>query len=393
MIYRFADCELDLSTHALRRGGAGVHVEPQVFDLIALLAREAPGLVGYDAMIAEIWGGRIVSDATLAARISAARAAVGDDGKRQAVIRTQARRGVQIVVPVARDGAAEAAKPTGAARQAIRYARSPDGVAIAWAEVGAGPPLMRAGHWLSHLEHDWDSPVWRPLLDRLSAGRRLVRYDPRGTGLSDRTLGEAELEGLTDDMETVADAAGLDRFPIFAISQSVPVALAFAARRPERVSRLCLLNGFVTGPTANGEDGKTETMVGMIRSGWAVPGSAFMKATATLFMPRSTPDELASFEEMQGLSADAETAAELRRRIARIDVADRLDRVTCPVLVLHCAGDAIQDAEQSRALARRLPNARFHLWDSPNHVVVPSDPAWALTLDELDRFLAEDEGP
>ncbi|MDF0602730.1 alpha/beta fold hydrolase [Psychromarinibacter sp. C21-152] len=400
MRYVFGDCELDFSAYALRRAGAEVHVEPQVFDLIACLVRAGGELVSYDGLIAEVWGGRIVSDATLAARISAARAALGDDGKRQAVIRTVPRRGVQLAVPVSEavaeavaEGGAEAApaeKPLcdAAKRQVIRYTTSRDGTGIAWAETGEGPPLLRAGHWLSHLEHDWSSPVWRPLLDRLATGRRLIRYDPRGTGLSDRALGGASVEEFADDLEAVADAAGLDRFPVYAISQSVPIALTFAARRPERVSRLILLNGLVKGSTARGEAEKTETMVGMIRTGWAVPGSAFMRAVATLFMPRSTPEELASFEEMQGLSATADVAAELRRTIGGIDVSAVLDKVTCPALIMHCAGDAIQSPDQSKLLARMLPDAEFHLVDSPNHVVVPSDPVWGDCLDAFDRFLA-----
>ncbi|MAQ85614.1 MAG: hypothetical protein CMH12_20530 [Maritimibacter sp.] len=384
MRIRFADCELDLARHSLLRAGAPVHVEPQVFDLIACLVAARGALVTYDDLIAQVWQGRIVSDATMAARISAARAAVGDDGRRQAVIRTLPRRGVQLAVPVEADGA-----PTGAAarRQSIRYTTSRDGTAIAWAETGDGPPLLRGGHWLSHLEHDWDSPVWQPVLDDLSRGRRLIRYDPRGTGLSDRVLNEADVDRLADDLEAVADAAGLDRFPIYAISQSVPVAIAFAARHPERVSRMVLVNGLVLGSTAAGDRARTDTMVGMIRSGWAVPGSAFMKAMATVFMPRATPDELASFEEMQGLSASADIAAGIRTVIADIDVRDRLERIACPVLVMHSSGDSVQDPEQSKLLARRVPDAEYHLLDSPNHVLVPSDPMWARCVSEVDRFL------
>ncbi|WP_425050210.1 alpha/beta fold hydrolase [Psychromarinibacter sp. S121] len=381
----FADCELDLAQHSLLRGGAPVHVEPQVFDLIACLVAARGALVTYDDLIAQVWQGRIVSDATMAARISAARAAVGDDGRRQAVIRTLPRRGVQLAVPVA---GGDSPKGATARRQSIRYTTSRDGTAIAWSETGEGPPLLRGGHWLSHLEYDWDSPVWQPVLDDLSRGRRLIRYDPRGTGLSDRVLNDADVEKLADDLEAVADAAGLDRFPLYAISQSVPVAIAFAARRPERVSRMVLVNGLVQGSTAAGDKARTDTIVGMIRSGWAVPGSAFMKAVATVFMPRATPEELASFEEMQGLSASADIAADIRTVIAEIDVRDRLEKVTCPVLVMHSSGDSVQDPEQSKLLARRLPDAEYQLLDSPNHVLVPSDPMWARCAKEVDRFLA-----
>ncbi len=353
-------------------------------------------LVSYDDLIARVWNGRIVSDATMAARISMARKAVGDDGKRQEVIRTVPRRGVQLAVPVADlpDAAQSGSEITlqdAKLHQVIRYTASRDGTGIAWAECGDGPALLRGGHWLGHLEHDWSSPVWRPLLDRLSSGRRLVRYDPRGTGLSDRQMNGATVEELADDMEAVANAAALETFPIYATSQSVPVALAFAARRPERVSRLILLNGFVQGSTARGELQRTETMVGMIRAGWGVPGSAFMRALATVFMPNSTSMELDSLMQMQTLSATADLAAELRQIIGMIDVRQCLEKVKCPTLVMHFSGDQVQAPEQSRIMARNLKDAEFQLLESSNHVLVPSDPIWATCLDEIDRFLAAGE--
>ena len=195
MRYAFAECELDLGAHVLSRAGAAVHVEPQVFDLIACLLRADGGLVSYDDLIAQVWGGRIVSDATMAARISAARAAVGDDGKRQAVIRTVPRRGVQMAVPVvAANGAGPVARPAADLVQEVRIATSADGSGIAWSSIGAGPPLLRAGHWMTHLERDLDSLIWRPWIEALGRGRRLIRYDPRGTRVSDRTCGPRSLD-------------------------------------------------------------------------------------------------------------------------------------------------------------------------------------------------------
>lgn len=393
MRFAFAHCELDLDAHSLCLSGVALHVEPQVFDLIACLVRARGKLVSYDDLVAEVWNGRIVSDATMAARISMARKAVGDDGKRQGVIRTVPRRGVQLVVPVTevRDNLQVGLRATRQERnrsQIIRYTTSKDGTGIAWAECGDGPALLRGGHWLGHLEHDWSSPVWRPLLDRLSSGRRLVRYDPRGTGLSDRQMNGATVEELADDMEAVADAAALETFPIFATSQSVPVALALAARRPERVSRLILLNGLVQGSTARGEIEMTETIVGMIRTGWGIPGSAFMRALATVFIPNATSAELDSLIQMQALSATADVAAELRQTIGTIDVVHCLEKVTCPTLVMHFSGDQVQSPEQSRLIARMLKNAEFHLLESQNHILVPSDSIWATCLDEIDRFMA-----
>lgn len=390
----FADCELNLSAHTLTRAGELVHVEPQVFDLIACVAKAGGALVSYDDLIAEVWQGRIVSDATIAARISAARTAIGDDGKRQQVLRTVPRRGVQMVVPVSETSVEGATadctpSPSVSRTQIIRYTQSHDGTGIAWAESGEGPPLLRAGHWMSHLEHDWTSPVWQPFLDRLSNQHRLVRYDPRGTGLSDRTLNNATIEELADDMQAVADAAGLRTFPIFAASQSVPIALTFAARCPERVSKLVLLNGLIRGSSARGDVDQTEALLAMIRNGWGKPGSPFMRAITTVFVPDATREEIDSLMEMQALSATADLAADLRQTIGAIDVTDCLHRVVCPTLVIHASGDQVQSAEESRKLALTLEDARFHTLNTQNHVLAPSDPAWVDCMTHVEAFLAE----
>lgn len=400
MIHRFSDCSLDSARHEFRRSGELVHLEPQVFALLRLLAESAGDLLTRDAMVEAVWGGRIVSEATIAARISAARHAVGDDGRRQDVIRTVTRRGLRLVVPVetCESGQGEA-PPQGVpahhpARQVIRMTESADGTGIAWAASGEGPALLRAGHWLSHLELDWDSPVWRPILDRLSHRRRLIRYDQRGTGLSDRDCGAITLDSCVEDMGAVADAAGLDRFAIYAVSQSVPVAIAFAARHPERVRALVLHGGFVRGSLLrDGSDGAamTETFLQLIRSGWGKPGSAFMTAFSTIFMPEATRDQIDSFIEMQLQSASPERAVELRRAIGLFDVGDLLDKVRCPVLVSHARDDAVQPFEEGRMLARRIPDARFAVFESRNHIMVPQEPGWSAMLDAVDDFLDEVE--
>ncbi|MGR3755835.1 MAG: alpha/beta fold hydrolase [Tranquillimonas sp.] len=400
MMYRFAGCELDPVAHSLRCGGRPVHVEPQVFDLLLVLSEHGEALVGYDLLIERVWGGRIVSDATLAGRIASARRAVNDDGRRQSVIRTVNRRGVQMAVPVERvmdaAGGAAAGQVPGRPgrphqRQVIRFARSRDGTRIAWAESGEGAPLLRAGHWLSHLERDWDSPVWRPLLDRLSERGRLIRYDPRGTGLSQRDCAEITLDRLADDLEAVADAAGLHRFPIFAVSQSVAVAVVFAARHPDRVERLILMGGFVRGSAARGAGGETAAMVQLVRSGWGDPASPFMQAFSTLYMPAAGPAEIASFVEMQLASAHPDMAARIREFVAGIDISGLLDRVHAPTLVLHARGDAVQPVEEGRRLAAALRDAVFREFDARSHIPLPSEPAWSEMLDAAEWFL--DQAP
>ncbi|MGR3321983.1 MAG: alpha/beta fold hydrolase [Pseudooceanicola sp.] len=390
MIYCFADCRLDTDRHALSVGGAEVHVEPQVFALLRRLCEAGGNLVTRDDLIASVWDGRIVSEATISARINAARAAVGDDGQRQGVIRTVTRRGLQMAVPVEVAGAAPAARPGGS--QVVRMTRASDGTGIAWAKSGSGPPFLRAGHWLSHLERDWQSPIWRPFIDRFNETHTLYRYDPRGTGLSDRDCGALTLDAFVDDLRAVADAAGLDRFALYGTSQSVPIAIAFAARFPDRVSALTLHAGFIQGSAIRDRrDGTalTETFINLIRSGWGQPGSAFMQAFSSLFLPTGTPAQMQDLVEMQVNSATPEFAADLRAAIGEFDVADLLDQVRCPVLVSHARGDAVQPFEESRKLAQRLPDARFLALDSACHILVPEDPAWDQVTSAVRDFLAE----
>jgi DNA-binding winged helix-turn-helix (wHTH) protein/alpha-beta hydrolase superfamily lysophospholipase len=385
MIYRFGTCELDVTRHVLLQGGQERPVEPQVFDLIHLLLTRPGELVSRDELIDSVWGGRIVSDATIDARINAARKALGDDGRAQSIIRTVPRRGIRLVCPVARNDATSGGDAPGAADQRVRYARSGDGAAIAFATTGSGPPLLRAGHWLTHLELDWLSPVWRPLLDALGATFAVTRFDQRGTGLSQRDVARFDLEAMTDDLEAVADAAGLDCFPIFAASQGVPVAISFAVRRPERVTALLLYGGFALGRLARGgaEAAEGDAFATLIETGWGKHGSAFVQAFATLYMPDATREQIDSFTTMQVASASPATASRLRRAIDSFDVRPLLPAVRAPTLVVHARSDAVQPLEQAQSVTAGISRAELLVLESRNHAPLPHDPAREALLDAI----------
>lgn len=396
MRYRFADCELDAEAHDLRHLGRSVHVEPQVFDLLLMVAEAGGDLVSYDALMARIWDGRIVSDATVATRISAARAAIGDDGRRQAVIRTVPRRGVQMCVPVVRaPRAAEDAAPApptapNVARQEIRYARSADGVNIAYAATGTGPPLLRVGHWLTHLDLDWQSPIWRPLLDRLGRHHTVYRYDQRGTGMSDRDFPGHGIDEFVADLKAVADRAGAGPMPIFTASQGVSVALKFAADHPDRVSRLVLYAGYAQGRYRRGTETarqEAKAHLELVRTGWGQPDTPFLKLFTQIYLPNGTRDQVQHLIQMQLASATPDGAARLRDVIDHFDVSDVLERVQAPVLLLHGRGDAVHPFEQSQMMARRLPNAVLVPLDADDHVPLPHTPAWETLMAETERFL------
>lgn len=363
-------------------------MQPQVFDLLRHLVSNPDRLISRDELIEQIWGGRIVSEAAIDSRINAARKAVGDDGTRQAVIRTVARRGIRFVAPVRQDGA-PAATPS-APVQTVRFCRPADGVRIAYGLSGTGPPLLRAGHWLTHLEHDWHSPIWRPFLEALGRFATVIRYDQRGTGLSEHVVETFGLDTFVADLDAVADAAGLERFPIYATSQGVPVAIEFAARHPERVSGLILHGGFAKGRLlrSEAERAQGEAYITLMRHGWADEGSQFLQAFASIFIPDGTPEQIRSLVQLQRISTSAETAVQLRRGFDTLDVTARLTEVAVPVLVIHGRNDGVHPLAQSMEIAATLPNAELLVLETRNHVIPTHDPVWPQFLAAVQRFLA-----
>lgn len=394
MAYRFANCSLDVERRSLSRDDSLVHVEPQVFELLLALAEKRGRLVTKDELVETVWRGLSVSDATIGARIHAARKAVGDTGREQAIIKTVHGRGFQMIADVVEDGEPETAAPfpdhVGA--QSIRFARSSDNAMIAFARSGDGPPLVRVGHWLSHLELDWRSSVWRPLIEALGRKNTLYRYDQRGTGLSSRDVDFANLDVFVDDLKAVADAAGLGRFPIFAASQAVPVAIRFAERFPERVRGLVLYGGYAQGRAVrslSADDVDEDTILGLIRTGWGKADSPFISAFSSLFVPDATREQMDGFARMQIETIAPRKAALLRRTIDRFDVRHILPSIAAPTLVIHAIADAVQPVAQGRILASEIPNARYVSLDSRNHIPLPQEDSWRHMIREILSFLVD----
>ena len=397
MQFLFGDYSLDVGRRELRRGQHLVDVEPQVFDLLVYLVRNRDRVVTRDDIFAAVWGGRVVSESTLSSRITAVRKAIGDSGEQQALIRTAARKGIRFIGEVSErtEGptkpiAAPAATATSLLRQEVHFCTASDGVRIAYAEVGHGPPLIKAGNWLNHLEYDWESPIWSPFLHTLATEHRLIRYDARGNGLSDWEVEDLSLEAFVRDLESVVDATGLDRFPLLGMSQGCAVSIAYAVRHPERVSHLVLYGGFARGRRKRGSQQDIaggDAIVTLIRQGWGQDNPAFRQLLTSLFMPGATPEQMQSFNDMQRITTSPENAARLRQSVDEIDVTDLLASVNIPTLVLHARNDAMQPFDEGRRLAMGIRGARFVALESRNHMILQNDPVWSRFFDEIENFL------
>ncbi|MSQ70712.1 MAG: alpha/beta fold hydrolase [Betaproteobacteria bacterium] len=278
-----------------------------------------------------------------------------------------------------------------AQKQQIRFCTSADGTRIAYATSGTGPPLVKVGNWLSHLEFDWESPVWRHWLTELSREHTLVRYDARGCGLSDWKVPDLSFDAWLQDLETVVDAARLERFPLLGLSQGAAIAIAYAVRHPDRVSHLVLHGGYARGrlkrnPTP-AELKETEMMVELAEIGWGKENPAFRQFFTTQFIPGGTPEQHQAFNELERVSTSPENAARFIRVLNDIDVTAIAPKVSCPALVLHADRDERAPFDEGRMLASLIPAAHFVPLKSRNHVLIESEPAWANWLDAVRTFL------
>jgi pimeloyl-ACP methyl ester carboxylesterase len=389
MIYSFGSCEVDVDRRELRKGGAAVHVEPQVFDLLVHLVRHPGRVVPKDELIQAVWNGRIISDSTLTSRISAARRAI-DVAAPPGLIRTIPRCGYRFDGVVRELGRRGDRDPEADPQQAITFCRTADGVHLAIATAGSGPTLVKTANWLNHLEFDWRSPVWAPLFGRLAAQCRLVRYDERATGLSDWQAPQLSLHIFVQDLETVVDALGLGRFALFGISQGAPIAIAYAVRHPDRVSRLILSGGFAQGWRRRGsaaDMARAEASITLISQGWGQDNPAARQMFTSLIVPDATLEEMRWLNDLERVSASPENAIRLLHAIGDIDVLDLLPQVSVPTLILHSRSDARVPFEHGLLLARTIPNARFVALDSKNHLILSHEPAWQRYVDEVCGFL------
>jgi pimeloyl-ACP methyl ester carboxylesterase/DNA-binding CsgD family transcriptional regulator len=278
------------------------------------------------------------------------------------------------------------------ANQRIRFTHGRDGVRLAYASSGEGAPVViKAATWLSHLEVDWDSPVWRHMLHAMSARGTFVRYDERGCGLSDWDVPTLDFDSWVDDLESVVEALGVPRFAVLGISQGAAVAVAYAVRHPERVSHLILHGGYARGRLVRSDTpeqrAEAELMAQLAGMGWGKSDASFRQFFTTQFIPGGTPEQHQWFNEMERLSTSPANAAAFMRVFNDIDVRELLPQVQCPTLVTHSRHDARVPFAESVLIASRIPGAEFVSIESGNHLLLGHEPGWQAWLAAVERFL------
>lgn len=275
-----------------------------------------------------------------------------------------------------------------------RFCTAPDGVGLAYAVDGEGSPLVKAGNWMTHLDYDRQSPVWRHWVRELSRRHALIRYDERGCGLSDRQFdGTPTLDTYVGDLATVVDAAGLERFALFGVSGGGPTAIEYAVRNPERVSHLVLYGTYTRGRYRRGEKETEQSrlLIDLMRVGWGGAVPAFRQVFSSFFIPSAGEEQKRWYDDMQQASSSGEMAARLWLSNTQIDITDTARRITQPALVLHARHDRAVPYEEGRRLASLLPDARFVTLETDNHILQQGEPAWDAFLAEVRAFLGDDE--
>jgi pimeloyl-ACP methyl ester carboxylesterase/DNA-binding winged helix-turn-helix (wHTH) protein len=393
--YEFDRFQVDPAQRLLRSRTSGetLAVTAKVFDTLLYLVEHRGHLIDKATLMKAIWPHVVVEENNLNQNISALRRVLGERAGEHRYIVTEAGRGYRFVAEVrvmaapgtdAHTARKAAAADISSPRQSIQFCTTPDGVRLAYASTGEGYPLVRTAHWLSHVEHDLESPVYRHLLSDLSRRHRLVRYDHRGNGLSDRDVAEISLATMVTDLETVVDAAGLERFALMGLSMGGPVSIAYAVRHPERLSHLVLFGTFAKGTFT---DAEVDAMATLMLQHWGRSNPAFRQMFTTSAMPDATSEESNWFNEQQLLTTSAENVVRILRAIQVMDVTDLLSDIRVPTLVLHVRDDGTIPLEAGRRMAARIPGARFVLLEGRNHMLLEHDPASQRFKEELVAFL------
>jgi pimeloyl-ACP methyl ester carboxylesterase/DNA-binding winged helix-turn-helix (wHTH) protein len=391
-VVRFAGLVLSLDACTLTRdSGDAIPLTRGEFALLRMFVARPGRVFGRDTLLDAFSNRRFEPfDRSIDVLVGRLRKKIEIDPKSPQLIVTVPGEGYRFdglrFVPANETGEPERTK----AAQTIQYCRAPDGVRLAYAISGSGPPLVRSGNWLNHLEYDWESPIWRHVLSGLSRERMLIRYDARGNGMSDWDVVTLSLDAWVTDLETVVDAVGVERFPLLGISQGCAVAVAYAVRRPERVSHLILYGGFALGGMKRtpAEKEKREAMITLMRLEWGADNPSFRQMYTARFIPGGTHEQADYFNELQRRTTSAECATRYYDVTGDIDIIELLPKVKAPTLVMHARDDGVVPFEAGRQLAAGIAGARFVALPGRNHLFLEHEPASGRFFEEVNLFLS-----
>ena len=399
MIFRFKEITLDTQRIRLCREDRPIQVEPMVFSILEYLVRHRDRVVSRGELLDNLWQGKVVTESAVNARIRSARRAIGDSGERQEIIKTFHGRGYQFIAEVSevesgeQGGEASELSETeiGLDQQTpIRFCRACDGVSIAHARVGSGPPLVMTGSWMTHLEEDWVGGGWATFLSELARDFTLIRYDVRGNGMSDWDDVDIGFDKLVEDLGSIVDCYDYEQVAIFGPSASAPVAIAWSLENPGRVSRLVLYGGYARGKRRRGDAGskaESEAMATLVREAWGRDNPMARQMMTALYTPDASQEEAEAFNEFQKKCAPAENIARFLEVYDDIDISALLEQVVVPTLVIHCVGDSVSPWSQGKLLASSIPGASFVSLNSKDHLISDTDPEFPRLLHKVREFL------
>ncbi|MES0861840.1 winged helix-turn-helix domain-containing protein [Ruegeria sp. SCPT10] len=388
MRYEFADCVLDVDRHVLTRQGEAVPVEPQVFDLLKLLAEHPGKLVARDEIIERVWNGRFVSESTISARVAAARRAVGDDGKAQRIIRTIVRRGLQLAAEVTCDQIVSQSEP--AQTRTLRYVKGSNGQAIAFSVAGSGPPVLRVGSVVYDIEAEWRLPSERAYLKAMEAKFTLLRYNKHHqSGWDDPE--DTDYDGVVEDILAITKAAGFGSFAIVSEFGGLFSALRFATRYPQRVSKLVIIGGWAEGRDHREGVVGPDSIRNLIIEGWDERGSGYAVGSLLSYFPDGP---LETVREMVG---ELQSLYSVEQKLHQRDcgntasVLHLLSEVKCPTLILHGRNCAVHPLSEARKLAAGIPDASLVVLETANIIPLPGNDVYDTYLRTLTDFLSDND--
>lgn len=390
--YVFGLYLLDVDERRLLRGSEEIRLRGKLFETLRVLVENAGRLVRKDELMQAVWPDSVVEENNLDHCVSQLRKIL----RPVKYIETVPRHGYRFVAEVTSPAPAprlirleRATAPSDAPEQETRFLTTSDGVRLAYTVGGEGPVLVRTIDWLNHLDFEWQSPFLRHWLSEIMRHNTLVRYDQRGSGLSDWNIEDFSFERMIKDFQELVDAAGLQKFAILGGCQGAAVATAYAVRHPERVTRLILYGAFANGWPSPGHDHEEQfrALQTLIRVGWGRDNPAFRQIWTTLFRPDADSVEMDWHNELQRISSPPENAARMLAEFPQMKILDLLPKISCPTLVLHSRGDAAVPVQEGRLIAARIRGARFVELPSRSHMVAPGDPAWDVFAQEFSSFL------